>query len=210
MRLPPSMKNAAGHGFRPRTRLCTACAGIAQSISPISLRIIGACVAAASSCGSGTIVSSRSIVSTSSSAPISLRRSNSSPEVSFSPISVSAFRSMSPVSSPSPICWIVTPVVFSPFSTAHWIGAAPRYFGSSEPWTLMQPLGGIARTAGGSSLPYAATAISSGFSARSVSAASSVRSVAGWYTGMSRSSASALTGGGSSLCPRPFGLSGCV
>ena len=113
---------------------------------------------------------------------------------------------MSPVSSPSPICWIVTPVFFSPFSTAHWIGAAPRYCGSSEPWTLMQPRGGIDKTAGGSSLPYAATTISSGCSARSVSAASSVRSVAGWYTGMPCSSASDLTGGGSSLWPR---LSAC-
>src|SRR5699024_9084687 len=65
----------------------------------------------------------------------------------------------------------------------------------------------IDKTAGGSSLPYAATTISSGCSARSVSAASSVRSVAGWYTGMPCSSASDLTGGGSSLWPRPFGRS---
>ena len=27
---------------------------------------------------------------------------------------------------------VVTPVIFSPFAIAHWIGAAPRYFGNSE------------------------------------------------------------------------------
>ena len=34
---------------------------------------------------------------------------------------------------------VVTPVTVSPFATAQLIGAAPRYFGSSEAWTLTQP-----------------------------------------------------------------------
>ena len=37
-----------------------------------------------------------------------------------------------PESRPSSICMIVTPVSESPFSKAHWIGAAPRYFGRME------------------------------------------------------------------------------
>ena len=34
---------------------------------------------------------------------------------------------------------VVTPVSVSPLATAHWMGAAPRYLGSSEPWRLMLP-----------------------------------------------------------------------
>ena len=34
---------------------------------------------------------------------------------------------------------MVTPVTGSPFATAHWIGAAPRYFGSNEPWRFRLP-----------------------------------------------------------------------
>ena len=72
---------------------------------------------------------------------------------------------MSPVSMPSAICMMVTPVILSPFSTAHWIGAAPRYFGSKEPCTLMHPRGGMFSTRGGRIFPYAATTMSSGASA---------------------------------------------
>ena len=39
---------------------------------------------------------------------------------------------MSPVSSPASMRMVVTPVTDSPRAIAHWIGAAPRYFGSSE------------------------------------------------------------------------------
>ena len=47
--------------------------------------------------------------------------------------------SMSPVSNPSAMYIEVTPVTVSPSMTARCIGAAPRYFGRSEPWMLMQP-----------------------------------------------------------------------
>jgi len=44
---------------------------------------------------------------------------------------------------PSFIYIVVIPVVLSPFKTAHWIGAAPLYLGSNEPWTFIQPNLGI-------------------------------------------------------------------
>ena len=52
-----------------------------------------------------------------------------------------------PVSSPSSICMMVTPVSASPASSARSIGAAPRQRGSSEAWTLRQPRRGAASTA---------------------------------------------------------------
>ena len=44
---------------------------------------------------------------------------------------------------------IVTPVVVSPCSMARWIGAAPRYFGRIEAWTLRNPCAGIGQQCGG-------------------------------------------------------------
>ena len=46
-----------------------------------------------------------------------------------------------------------TPVVFSPFKIAQLMGAAPRYLGSRDEWTLMDPRGGTARISSGSSFP---------------------------------------------------------
>ena len=43
---------------------------------------------------------------------------------------------------------IVTPVTVSPFRMAWAIGDAPRYFGSSEAWTLIAPIVGAAITSG--------------------------------------------------------------
>ena len=56
---------------------------------------------------------------------------------------------MSPASSSAAMCMMVTPVSFSPLRMAQLIGAAPRYLGSSEEWTLMHPLGGRARMSSG-------------------------------------------------------------
>jgi hypothetical protein len=39
---------------------------------------------------------------------------------------VARARSVGPVSSPSSIIMVVTPVSRSPFTIAHWMGAAPR------------------------------------------------------------------------------------
>ena len=80
------------------------------------------------------------------SAPIWDKRVYSSSAVSFSPIGVRVCSSMSPVSTPSAIIIVVTPVSVSPFKTAHWIGPAPRYLGRREAWTLMQPYFGRSST----------------------------------------------------------------
>ena len=109
------------------------------------------------------------------------------------------------------IVFMVTPVILSPFSTAHWIGAAPRYFGSKEPCTLMHPRGGMFSTRGGRIFPYAATTMSSGASAFKYAISSSLfLNVVGWRTSILCAIAVSFTGGGSSLCPLPFGLSGWV
>ena len=59
--------------------------------------------------------------------------------------------------SPASMSWarymVLTPVTSSPFSTAHCIGAAPRYLGRSEPWTFTLPRRGMASTSSGSILP---------------------------------------------------------
>ena len=52
---------------------------------------------------------------------------------------------MSPASMRSFMRMIVTPVSRSPRRIAHWIGAAPRYCGSSDACTLMQPRRGSSR-----------------------------------------------------------------
>ena len=111
---------------------------------------------------------------------------------------------------PSAMNMVVTPAVLSPLSTVHWMGAAPRYLGSKEPWTLTQPSLGASSTALGSSLPYATTTMTSAPQAWISRWVSSPRRFTGWNTGMLCRRASSLTGGGCSLWPRPLGLSGWV
>ncbi len=41
---------------------------------------------------------------------------------------------------------VVTPVRVSPLRMAHWMGPAPRYFGSSDACTLMMPSGARSMT----------------------------------------------------------------
>ena len=52
---------------------------------------------------------------------------------------------VSPVSRPALMRSVVTPVCVSPRAMAHCTGAAPRYSGGGEAWTLMMPCGGISR-----------------------------------------------------------------
>src|SRR5207249_7001962 len=52
-----------------------------------------------------------------------------------------------PISIPSSILNVVIPVCVSPRMIAHWIGAAPRYLGSSDAWMLIYPLAGVSTTA---------------------------------------------------------------
>ena len=48
---------------------------------------------------------------------------------------------------------VALPVTVSPMATAHWMGAAPRYRGSSEACRLMQPSRGSASIQGGMMRP---------------------------------------------------------
>ena len=68
------------------------------------------------------------------------------PTLSVSKIGISAILMISPVSIPSSINIIVTPVFLSPFIIAHWIGAEPRYLGRIDAWTLTQPFLGKSKT----------------------------------------------------------------
>ena len=58
-----------------------------------------------------------------------------------------------PVSSPASIFMTVTPVSVSPLAIAHWIGAAPRYFGRSDVWTFRHPNFGKSRIVCGKMCP---------------------------------------------------------
>ena len=93
------------------------------------------------SCRTGTIAprSSNPSASTSASPPSAASRGASDAAVSSGPIPRARWSRMSPVSSPSSICMMVTPVSWSPDAMAHWMGAAPRYRGRSEPCTLIAP-----------------------------------------------------------------------
>ena len=65
------------------------------------------------------------------------------------------------MSIPASIWNVVIPVSRSPRMIAHAIGAAPRYRGSSDAWTLMDPRGGTSSTAGGRICPNATTTATS-------------------------------------------------
>ena len=85
-----------------------------------------------------------------------------------------------------------TPASSSPERIARSIGAAPRQRGSSEACTFRQPCAGMDSTSAGSSMPYAATQMTSGWSAASACCSAASRSVFGVNTGTPRSHASRL------------------
>ena len=164
--LPSKKVYAPIIGFKPLTRFFISFAVLFfQSIFAISLDSIGAIVPS-----SGCLVlvavpfSISFTVFINRFAPIIFNLFHNSPVVSSSPISTSSFNIMSPVSIPAFINIVVTPVFLSPFSTAHWIGAAPLYSGNNEPWTFTQPYFGISNNSCGKIFPYATTQIKSGFS----------------------------------------------
>ena len=117
---------------------------------------------------------------------------------------------ISPVSSPTSMRIIVTPVISSPLMTAHWIGAAPRYFGSRDACTLMHPYFGRSRILFGRICPKAATMMISGANFFKYSTLASSRIFTGWNTSSPWETAHSFTGGNCMVFPRPFGLSGCV
>ena len=127
--------NVPGQGVNARTERSISTAGFVQSILPSSLRTSGASVASSSRCGIGVTAprTTPSSVVTRAAAPISESRLPRDSAVSSGEIAVSCIARMSPASIRSFICMIVIPVTDSPARIARWIGAAPRYFGSSEP-----------------------------------------------------------------------------
>ena len=63
------------------------------------------------------------------------------------------FANMAPASSSFTTRMIVMPVSGSPAMMARWIGAAPRYRGSSDACTLISPSGGVSITTSGMMRP---------------------------------------------------------
>ena len=114
------------------------------------------------------------------------------------------------MSIPGSIANVVMPVSVSPRMIAHWMGAAPRYLGSSEAWMLMEPRAGASSTAFGRIWPKATTTARSAANAASRSAQPGSRSRGGCSTGRPAASAASFTGGGVSRWPRCAGRSGWV
>ena len=85
--------------------------------------------------------------------PMRARRPSSRSAVSSSPMGIARDSRMGPVSRPSSMSIVVTPVSRSPFTIAHWTGAAPRRRGKSEPWTLTVPRGATSMTVRGRICP---------------------------------------------------------
>ena len=155
-------------------------------------------------------LSSPAMVSSRRDAPAAAILSCSVSKLSSGAISTSVFRSISPVSMPFAINMVVIPVTVSPSIIARCMGAAPRYFGRSEPCTLIQPYSGIFKISSGSICPKAVTAISSALYFRSSSTNSGAFTRSGCKTARPCASAYSFTGENASFLPLPFGLSGCV
>src|SRR5580658_1483228 len=131
--------------------------------------------------------------------------------VSSAPIGISRCMSMSPVSSPASMRMVVTPVTDSPLAIAHWIGAAPRYLGSSEACRFKFPNRGSSIIHCGMMRPYPTTIIASGTMAANWSRNTALfLMVAGCTTAIRRRIAASFTGEAATSMPRPRGRSGCV
>ncbi len=135
---------------------------------------------------------------TSASAPRVASRDVSVSAVSSGVIGVRRVRRTSPASISSFIAMIETPVSVSPERMDHWIGAAPRWRGSSDACTLMQPCGGRSRIDRRRIRPYAATTIRSGRQARSAGSTAGSRRRFGLEHGQSVGQRELLHGRGGS------------
>ena len=122
-------------------------AGRFQSIIPCDFFNRGALDATAGSCGKASSWpdSTESIERRTSQSPISPKRTSSSSAVSSGSIGILAWAMQGPASTKG-VMWItVTPVSVSPWYMAQLIGAAPRYFGRSEPCRLIPPRRAVAK-----------------------------------------------------------------
>ena len=105
---------------------------------------------------------------------------------------------------PSSICISVTPVSRSPRMIAHWIGAAPRYFGKQRRVHVeaaVRAASPAPRAAGSCRRRRRRT--TSGASARSSSTNGGLRTDVGCSTGTPAASARSLTAGGVQAEPAP-------
>src|SRR3989344_9633754 len=93
---------------------------------------------------------------------------------------------------------------------AQLIGAAPRYFGKSDPWTLIQKIFGIFKISAGKIFPYAITTKRSAWISFNALIKEISRKSAGSKRGILFLRANSLIGEDATFIPRPFGLSGCV
>ena len=152
----------------------------------------------------------KSKVSQSTFAPSTVILSWSSPAVISSSKANSLCKITSPVSSPSSINIVDTPVFSSPFIITQLIGAAPLYFGNNETCTFIQPCFGISKNSFDNICPYATTTITSGFNSFISFTKDSSFAFIGWYTGKLFSIATCLTGENTIFLPLPTCLSGCV
>ena len=149
-------------------------------------------------------------VGTNNDAPISDSRSCSVLAVSSAAMDVLASARTSPVSKPSSICIMPTPVSVSPAMIARWIGAAPRHLGNNDACTFKQPSFGASKISCGRINPYATTMAASRFNSANSAFTSSARNDLGVRAGMPKRFASACTGQGRSFWPRPAGFGGCA
>ncbi len=150
-----------------------------------------------------------STVCTTSSAPIGISLSCTSPAVSVGEILHSCLRMMPPVSMSLSIMNVVTPVIFSPLITAQLIGAAPRYCGSRAACRLNVPSLGMDHTSSGSMRNATTTKMSAFQAARALRNSESFN-FTGCNIGKPFSTANFFTALSLTFSPRPLGLSATV
>ena len=142
-------------------------------------------------------------------APNSFILSCTSPAFSFSSIGKIACNKMLPVSIACCNLKVVTPVSFSPFITAQFIGAAPLYCGNKLPCTFIVPIVGILQTTSGNILK-ATTICKSACKLFNASINSGDFNLSGCKIGKLFSTAYFFTALCVTSIPRPAGLSGAV
>ena len=104
---------------------------------------------------------------------------------------------------------VLAPVVVSPFRTAQWIGAAPRYWGRSDPCRLTVPKRGRFHTTSGNMRNATTTPRSASHSSSSAWNSGDF-SFSGWARGRLCARATCFTSEARNVRPRPAGRSGAV
>mmetsp|Transcript_1941 Transcript_1941/g.6100 ORF Transcript_1941/g.6100 Transcript_1941/m.6100 type:complete len:378 (-) Transcript_1941:143-1276(-) len=203
-----------GQPAKARTLLCASDADSCSSRSSASaVDSFAALVARASSCGASCPAQLPSHTDGRASSSSSVPRSNNSRSRGgscSSPTSgLSSCLSRGPASILRTVKATLTPATESPASRHRCSGAAPRYSGSSDGWTLSVPKRGMSRKRCGRKQPYAAVMQRSGCSSSSRARKASSFALAGVSSSMPRASASVCTGDAVSFIFRPDRAGGC-